>query len=178
MTDGVLELRWARRKEPHLVAKKKPQLEHTKKRKQQLMHESIVCLQQRWRQHHWLPVPHLALPTQQQQQQQQQQWRTPSLHTRSTTPPFPAISKAITICCSLPTTQRAADPIGSCCTACSPCQTPAPRPSWGWWSTPDPIARSSCTGSLSSRVIPCFQEGAVLAKGVTPFGTGISCCYP
>ena len=31
MTDGVLELRWARRKEPHLVAKKKPQLEHTKK---------------------------------------------------------------------------------------------------------------------------------------------------
>ena len=24
----------------------------------------------------------------------------------------------------------------------------------------------------------CFQEGAVLAKGVTPFGIGISCCYP
>ena len=26
----------------------------------------------------------------------------------------------------------------------------------------------------------CFQEGAVLAKGVmfTPFGRGISCCYP
>ena len=23
-----------------------------------------------------------------------------------------------------------------------------------------------------------FQEGTVLAKGVTPFGTGISCCYP
>ena len=23
-----------------------------------------------------------------------------------------------------------------------------------------------------------FQEGAVLAKGVTPFGTGISCCCP
>ena len=24
----------------------------------------------------------------------------------------------------------------------------------------------------------CFQEGAVLAKGVTPFGIGILCCYP
>ena len=23
-----------------------------------------------------------------------------------------------------------------------------------------------------------FQEGAVLAKGVKPFGMGISCCYP
>ena len=24
----------------------------------------------------------------------------------------------------------------------------------------------------------CFQEGAVLAKGVTPFEIGISYCYP
>ena len=24
----------------------------------------------------------------------------------------------------------------------------------------------------------CFQEGAVLAKHVTPFGIGVSCCYP
>ena len=24
----------------------------------------------------------------------------------------------------------------------------------------------------------CFQEGAVLEKGVKPFGIGISCCHP
>ena len=39
-----LESRWVRRKEPHLVAQK-TQLERIKKRKQQLTHESVVCLQ-------------------------------------------------------------------------------------------------------------------------------------
>ena len=62
-------------------------------------------------------------------------------------PRFPMISKAVTICCSLPTTQQGADHISNCCTACSPCLTPAPRPFWGWWNTRDPIAQSSCIGS-------------------------------
>ena len=48
--------------------------------------------------------------------------------------------------------ERAVDRISSnCCIVCSPCLTPAPRPSWGWWNTRDPIAQSSCIGSHSSR---------------------------
>ena len=53
----------------------KKQLERTKKCKQQPMHEFVVCLSLRWRQHHRLPVPHLALPTQQQEQERRR--RTP-----------------------------------------------------------------------------------------------------
>ena len=78
---------------------------------------------------------------------------------------IPTISKAVTIGCSLPTTQRAVDRISNCCTACSPCRMPAPRPSWGWWNTRDPIVVHRITLFKSHPVDVSDWDGKALGFG-------------